>query len=59
MKLMICNHAGTKHCKKQKYNEFCFHRKKHKEIITCDELYCGKIKVKCIPYQNNKDKGEI
>jgi len=53
MKLVICNHAGTKFCNSIK--ERCRHKEPHEKTSDCSAPKCSngeiEIKVKCIPYK--------
>jgi hypothetical protein len=58
MKLVICDHAGTKHCNSIKNG--CRHKESHEKTSDCSAPECNNgekvIKVKCIPYKKKKNE---
>jgi hypothetical protein len=55
---VICNRTGSKHCEKNTKQWNCSHYKRHAQHSGCDYSYCyfsgRRIKVKCIPYQEER-----
>jgi|WetSurMetagenome_2_1015567.scaffolds.fasta_scaffold188262_1 hypothetical protein len=55
---VICDHAGTEHCKKVLKKNDCTHHWRHEKNAGCSISFCTlnkkDVDVKCIPYQEER-----